>query len=237
MLQPAFSGFRYDLAGEDVYRVKSAATVSRVSYTGSERLSARREGKTMRFEVRADYTRSSSDGKSKDAARFVTELLPDGSFVDDTDDDPDFLTILNQPFAIALDAATLRDLRQLHGRVPFSAASPLGGSAVLRGYLRPGASGSVGGRPTVGVRFEADGPMTGALPGHGAAAVSGNMRMDGTAFYALDDALLLALQVTLTLDATLRDRETGIAIPVKIVYRRSLRASGTPEGDLVKTPL
>ena len=140
------------------------------------------------------YTRTGPDGKSRGEALFVQILLPDGTFEDRIDDDPDFLTILNQPFAVRLDAATLRDLRALRGRVPFSATSPLGAEAVLRGFLRPAGSGPIAGRPTVGVRFEAEGAMTGPLPGYAETLVSGTMRMDGTAYYALDDATLLALK-------------------------------------------
>ena len=45
--------------------------------------------------------------------------------------------------------------------------------------------------------------MTGPLPGFAAMLVSGTMRMNGTAYYALDDATLLGLNVALTLDARL----------------------------------
>ncbi len=152
-------------------------------------------------------------------------LLPDGTFEDRLDDDPDFLTILNQPFAVRLDAATLRDVRALRGRVPFSATSPLGAEAVLHGFLRPVAGGPIDGRPTVGVRFEAESAMTGPLPGYSETLVSGTMRMDGTAYYALDEATLLALNITLTLDARLAQSRSSVSVPVRIVYRRSIRAT------------
>lgn len=150
-------------------------------------------------------------------------LEPSGAFEDRTNDDPDFLTVLNQPFAVQLDAATLRDVRELHGRIPFAASSPLGGTALLHGFLRPGVNGPIEGRPTVAVRFEAEGPMNGALPGHAEAAVAGSMHMDGTAYYSLDRAILLGLNVTLTIHAGLRERGPA-AVPVVIVYRRSIRA-------------
>jgi len=221
----AFADLQYQTTGEDVYRVASAGTMSRVSYAGTERLSVRSSGKNLRFEARADYTRDGPDGKSRGNAAFVQVLLPNGSFENRDDGDPDFLTVLNQPFAVRLDAATLRDLRVLHGSVPFSATSPLGGQTILRGYLRPGTNGPIGGRPTVAVRFEADGPMNGDLPGHTDATVTGTMRMDGTAYYALHGATLLALTVTLTLDARLTPGHGSTAMPVTIIYRRSMRAT------------
>lgn len=218
------------MSGEDVYRIVSAGTISKVSYAGTQSLSTRQDGKDWRFEARARYTRNGPDGKSRGEALFVQMLLPDGTFEDRLDDDPDFLTILNQPFAVRLDAATLRDVRALRGRVPFSATSPLGAEAVLHGFLRPVAGGPVDGRPTVGVRFEAESAMTGPLPGYSETLVSGTMRMDGTAYYALDAATLLALNITLTLDARLAQSRSSVSVPVRIVYRRSIRAT-------VKMPL
>ena len=132
MIAPVRADVQYDASGEDLYRIESAATSSKVSYAGSEGLTVRREGTGLRFEARARYTRSGPDGESRAEARFVQVLHRDGTFEDRVNDDPDFLTILNQPFAVRLDAATLRDLRDLRGRVPFSATSPLGAEAVLR---------------------------------------------------------------------------------------------------------
>lgn len=225
---PARADVQYDTSGEDLYRIESSATFSKVTYAGTQRLSARQDGKAWRFEARARYLRSGPDGKSRGEALFVQVLQPDGTFNDRIDDDPDFLTILNQPFAVRLDAATLRDLRALHGRVPFSATSPLGAEAVLRGFLRPAPGGPIDGRPTVAVRFEAEGVMTGPLPGYAETLVSGTMRMDGTAYYALDGAMLLALNVTLTLDARLAPSRPSVSVPVRILYRRTMRATKMP---------
>lgn len=225
MPRAALADLRYDTAGEDVYRVEPAGTMSRVSYAGTEALSVVRDGKTLRFSARARYTRDGPDGKSRGEAFFVQVLRPDGSFEDRADDDPDFLTILNQPFAVRLDGATLRDLRTLRGRIPFSAMSPLGSDTVLHGFLRPGAGGRIGGRQTVAVRFEAGGAMSGALPGYSDRMVSGSMRMDGTAYYALDDATLLALSVTLALDARLARGKPAVTLPLHVTYRRSIRAT------------
>jgi hypothetical protein len=227
VIAPVCADVQYDASGQDLYRIESAATSSKVSYAGSEGLTVRREGAGLRFEARARYTRSGPDGESRAEARFVQVLLPDGTFEDRVDDDPDFLTILNQPFAVRLDAATLRDLRALRGRVPFSATSPLGAEAVLQGFLRHATGGPIDGRPTVAVNFEAAGAMTGPLPGSARTLVSGSMRMDGFAYYALDSGTLVALNVTLTLKARLAQSHTSVSVPVSITYTRSIRAAKT----------
>jgi hypothetical protein len=126
-------------------------------------------------------------------------------------------------------------VRQLRGRLPFNATSPLGGDTVLRGFLRPGISGPINGHQTVAVRFQAEGPMSGPLRGYSGATVSGRMLMDGTAYYALDDATLLALNATLTIDAQLNQGQPPTLVPVQIVYRRSIRATSAPAQPALRT--
>ncbi len=222
------------MRGEDLYSVGSSPVVSRVTYSGTQRLSVERHAGHTRYDAQAGYSRSGGDGTSHLHARFVQEILPNGSFQDRLDDDPDFLTILNQPFAIQLDAATVGALRVLRAPVPFNATSPLGGEAVLRGYLRPGTPGKIGGRPATAVRFEAEGSMTAPMPAHANATMSGHMRMDGTAYYSLDDAMLLALDATLTIVARLHDGSA--TTPVRIVYRRFIRASFSSGVPASRTP-
>ncbi|HYL26606.1 MAG TPA: hypothetical protein VEW74_02160 [Candidatus Nitrosotalea sp.] len=228
---------QYETSGQDFYRIVPTGASSQVAYAGSQRLSIRREGSAWRFESRAQYTRTGPDGKSRGQADFVQTLEPDGAFEDRVEDDPDFLTILNQPFAVHLDATTLRDLRTLHGRVPFAATSPLGAQAVLHGFLRPAPGGPIAGHPTVAVRFEADGAMTGPSPGSAQTLVSGTMRMDGVAYYAIESATLFALNVTLTLDARLAQGRQAPSVPVRIFYRRSIRAVATSAKTPPRAPL
>ena len=239
-IRPALADQQYDVRGDDVYHVGSSQTASRVAYTGEQRLTVGHQNGRTRYDAQATYTRDGEDGTTHVNARFVQELLPNGSFEDRIDDDPDFLTILNQPFAVQLDPATLRDLRGLRGEVPFSATSPLGGEAVLHGHLHPGAGGKVDGRPTVAVAFEAQGPMSASMPDRAGSRMSGHIRMDGTAYYSLDDAMLLALNATLTIVAKLHD--AAKTVPVRIIYRRYIRASSTtavpnPVKTLPPTPL
>ena len=211
---------RYRIAGEDVYRIGTAADVTRISYSGLETLSFALSGKSAELVAQANCTRSDSAGKSAEQARFVQEILPDGSLADRVDDDPDFLTILNQPFSIRLDAATIRDLRELRAPVPFAAASPVG-SGDLEGSLRPGTPGIIEGRRVVGVEFQADGKVRGPLPVH-SARIDGRIHLDGTAYYDATQALLLALDARLTIDGVLTGSGLG-AVPVHITYDRVIR--------------
>ncbi|MDP9023764.1 MAG: hypothetical protein M3N13_00125, partial [Candidatus Eremiobacteraeota bacterium] len=150
------SGQMYDVSGNDSFRIGTSMATTSTAYAGTQRLTIAREGTTRRYTAEAIYERSGEAGKATVHARFVQELDVAGDFRDRTDNDPDFLTILNQPFAVQLDGTTMRDLRALHGPVPFSAQSPLGG-ALLRGFLKPLIAGRIGGQDAVGVRFEAAG--------------------------------------------------------------------------------
>ncbi len=211
----------YAVSGSDSYRVGPAASETHINYNGTQQLTARRDGNAQRFIAEVTYTRRDESGKATVHARFVQEMLHDGSFEDRVDDDPDFLTILNQPFAIKLDMQTLHDLRRMKSAAPFEATSPLGG-ARLHGFLRPAVAGDVHGEPATGVQFSADGPMSGALPAHPTALMAGTIHMKGTAYYAVHGALLIALDATLTIEGRLSDRDA--AVPVRIVYHRVIRA-------------
>lgn len=183
---------------------------------------AKHDGAT-RYTVEARYTRANADGSGTARARFVQDLTKAG-FLDRIDDDPDQLTVLNQPFAIQLDLPTLHDLAHLRSRVPFEANAPIAGG-LLHGTLQHGGNGPIDGAPCIGVRFEAVGDVHGGLPDHPEIAIDGVMHMDGTAYYTEKTALLAALSARLTIDGTLRDRKD--LTPVHIVYARTIRADGS----------
>jgi hypothetical protein len=209
----------YSVRGDDRYSIGPAAqNRTDIVYAGTEDLTMARSGGARRYVAEVTYTRTDESGKAIVHAKFVQDLEPSGDFVDLTDEDPDFLTVLNQPFAVQLDPTTMDDLTKLHGSVPFKATSPLGG-AQLQGFLRSTAAGIVGGERAIGVRFHADGPMDGTLPQHPDAILAGRMHIDGVAYYAAGNALLVYLDATLTIDGSLRDEQN--AIPVKIIYRRT----------------
>lgn len=218
----AATGHNYAVTGEDTYSIGKALSRTHIFYRGTEVLDVADNAQGRRYDAQAAYTRTDEAGTANAHAHFTQEMLRDGSFEDGSDDDPDFLTILNQPFAIQLDARTLTDIERLRGLVPFAAASPLGGSR-LSGHLSAAPPGLVHGQSAIGVRFAAGGPMTGTLPDHPDALLSGTMRMNGTAYYGAQGALLLALDATLTIDGTLQDGKDSI--PVKIVYRRFIKAT------------
>jgi hypothetical protein len=225
---------KYDVSGNDSYRIGTSMPMTTIAYTGGQRLTVEQSGKDRRYTAEASYTRSDDSGKATVHARFVQELTGGGEFQDKTDEDPDFLTILNQPFAVQLDPTTMRDLGSMRREIPFEAQSPLGG-AMLHGFLRPRPAGKINGRPVIGVHFEAEGPMTGPLPQRPGAKISGKVRMDGAAYYAAQSALLLALDATLTIDGSLVNNRDSV--PVRIVYRRTIRADDSaPSWNEAKSP-
>ncbi len=225
---------KYAVSGNDTYRVGTSLPNTTIAYNGSQRLTVEQNGKNRRYTAEANYTRRDDSGKATVHARFVQDLTGDGTFQDRSDEDPDFLTVLNQPFAVQLDPTTMRDLRTMHRAIPFQAESPLGGST-LHGFLRPERAGRINGEPVVGVRFEADGPMRGGLPQHPEAAIDGRIRMDGSAYYATQGALLLGLDATLTITGKLVNQSD--TVPVRIVYRRTIRADDSaPSWSEAKSP-
>jgi hypothetical protein len=220
---PASADQRYAVSGNDRYQIGQTDLQTSIAYSGTQRLSITKDGAQKRFTAQATYTRSDSAGAVPAQASFVQVMTPQGEFQDRADLDPDYLTVLNQPFAVELDTATLHDLLRLRGRLPFIFPAPMTGGK-LRGYLERGPVGRIGSRPALSVDFDATGPMVGPLPDRAQMSITGKMRMKGTAYYALrGEPLLLALNETLTISGTLHDRSQ--TSPVKIVYSRSIRAT------------
>lgn len=219
---PAWADQRYVVSGNDQYQIGQANLRTSISYAGQQELTVRKDGDQTRFTAQVHYLRFDSAGKIPAQATFVQVMTAAGELQDKTDLDPDYLTVLNQPFAVQLDAPTFRDLLRLRGRVPFAFPAPMIGGT-LRGHLERGPVGRVSHRPALAVDFDATGPMTGPLPDHPQMSIAGTMRMAGTAYYAVHgSALLLALKETLTITGTLKDRASSS--PVRIVYRRLIKA-------------
>lgn len=226
---PANADQRYAVSGNDRYQIGQTDLQTNITYSGTQRLSIAKAGAQKRFTAQATYTRSDSAGKVPAQASFVQVMTPQGELKDRMDLDPDYLTVLNQPFAVELDAATLHDLLHLRGRVPFVFPAPMTGGT-LRGYLERGSIGRIEARPALAVDFDATGPMAGPLPDHTQMSITGTMRMRGTAYYAVrGEPLLLALNETLSISGTLHDREQ--TSPVKIVYERSIRADNAQASE------
>jgi len=212
----------YNVAGKDSFSIGAGDIRSEVSYAGKQTLSLRRRGKTTRYEARVTYTRSDGAASSDATGTYVADVLPSGDTLDSANGDPDYLTVLNQPFAARLDPQTLVDLRRLRGALPFDFPSPFVGST-LHGHLAHLPAGPLGTRKAIGVRFEAAGPMKGALPDRPGLTLDGKISMRGNAYYDARDAMLLALETTVTITGFVSNRSGKD--PVTIVYHRSIRAA------------
>lgn len=219
---PANADQRYAVSGNDRYQIGQSDLQTSITYSGTQHLTIVKDGAQKRFTAQATYTRSDAAGSVPAQASFVQVMTPQGELKDRMDLDPDYLTVLNQPFAVELDSQTLHDLLRLRGRLPFVFPAPMTGGT-LRGYLERGGIARIGGRPVLAVAFDASGPMVGPLPDRAQMSITGKMRMRGTAYYALrGDSLLLALNETLSISGTLRDRSQ--TSPVTITYQRSIKA-------------
>jgi hypothetical protein len=211
----------YLVGGGDTFTVGGNAVKSEISYRGRQTLERERRAGTTIYRATVSYTRIDQGASSQATAHFVASVAPNGEERDLDDNDPDYLTLLNQPFAVQLDLPTLHDLARLRADVPFDFPSPITGSS-LHGRLRRIGAGPVAGMPALGVSFEAEGPMRGPLPDRPQLAMNGRIRMQGSAYYRTDDALLVLLDATLTISGKLTNPQQSD--PVTIVYRRTIRA-------------
>jgi len=224
----------YAVDGRDTFRAGNSDARSETVYRGVQRLSITRSGRSTRYDARVEYDREGEGGKQHQRASFTSTLLPSGEQKDGPSNDPDYLTVLNQPFAVQLDAPTMRDLGHVKRPVPFDFPSPMTG-ATLHGTLRRLPDALVGGRHAMGIAFEAKGPLHGALPDRPTMQLAGSITMKGTAYYAYDSALLLALDATLAIEGNLDD--TAHRAPVSIVYARSIHtAEGRQAARIVPVP-
>jgi hypothetical protein len=230
---PARAGQVYSVAGTDSFSIGAGDIQSEVSYAGTQTLSLRKRGRVLRYKAHVEYRRSDGSASTPAAGDYVADVLLSGETLDSADHDPDYLTVLNQPFAAQLDSATLKDLRRLKGALPFDFPSPITGSA-LHGYLAHIADGLIGGRKALGVKFEAAGPMRGELPDRPGLTLEGTISMRGTAYYDVRSALLLALQTTVTIEGSVSNRAGKD--PVKIVYDRTIRARQPHAAETARSP-
>jgi hypothetical protein len=219
---PVRAAQSYVVSGRDSFSIGDNEISSEVSYAGTQTLTIVHKAHVTRYAAHVDYTRSDGTASTGATSDYVADVLPTGVTLATADRDPDYLTVLNQPFAANLDPSTLGDLRSLRGSVPFDFPSPFTGSS-LHGYLQHVPSGMVGPRRSIGVTFEAVGPMRGSLPDRPGLTLRGNIAMRGTAFYDVKTAVLLSLETTVTISGNVSNRAGKD--PVTIVFRRSLRAT------------
>jgi hypothetical protein len=210
----------YTIDGKDSFQIAGRAVQTDIVYAGTQRLAIHRQGSATQFTATVTYERREAGSATHATGTFSTKILANGEQHDESNGDPDYLTILNQPFSVELDAPTLRDLRSLVRAVPFDFPSPMTG-APLHGSLRRLPDGTLNGRRVLGIAFAARGPINGSLPDRPDMALSGTITMNGTAYYAYADALLLALDATLQIEG--RIANGGQSDPVTILYKRTIR--------------
>jgi len=224
----------YAVEGRDVFRLGNGDSQSKTVYHGMQRLTVSRSANgTTTYVARVDYDKDGDGGRQHQRASFTSTLLPSGQQKDGPASDPDYLTVLNQPFAVQLDAPTMRDLAHVKRAVPFDFPSPMT-AAKLHGTLRRLPDALVGGAHAMGIAFEAKGPLHGALPDRPSMALAGSITMKGTAYYDYATALLVALDATLAIEGNIDD--AARRAPVSIVYARSIRSAAGQESARV-TPV
>jgi hypothetical protein len=219
---------RYTLDGTDSFAIAGHSLHSTITYHGDEALSSRAVAGGVRFNVDVTYDEDDGAARGHHRATYALTMAPDGTVSEPVDADPDYLTLLNQPFSVQLDEPTLRDLHALTHAVPFDFPSPMTG-APLHGTLRRLPDVTVGGVNALGIAFTARGPVAGSLPDRPGMALRGTIAMNGTAYYAYHGALLVALEATLAIRGDVASRAGSNA--VTITYRRAIRAvPGTGRG-------
>jgi len=211
----------YAVTGKDSFAIGASDIRSAVTYVGTENLHVTHHGKIARYRAHVVYTRSDGNAQSASVGDYTADVTPTGETLDFADHDPDYLTVLNQPFSAQLDRQTLGDLKHLHGPLPFDFPSPFTGSS-LHGYLQQIGNARVGPRHSIGVRFESAGPMKGALPDRPGLTLTGTIAMHGIAYYDVQSALLLLLDTTVTITGNVSNRSGKD--PVTITYARTIRA-------------
>lgn len=211
----------YHVSGRDSFAIGSHSLRSDTTYDGSETLTIRKVAHGLRYTAKAEYNRADGSQSERQTATFVSFVGSDGREHDESGNDPDFLTVLNQPFSVQLDPQTLSDVRQLSEPSPFSFVSSMAGTT-LRGTLRRIPDGVVSGKRVIGIGFDATGRIRGGVPAHPDITLTGTIRMSGRAYYTTREALLRELDATLEIGGTLADESASD--PVKIIYRRTIRA-------------
>jgi hypothetical protein len=211
----------YVVAGSDSFSIGENDITSEVSYAGTQSLTIEHRGPATRYRAHVTYSRSDGNASTDATSDYVADVLPSGQTLATADHDPDYLTVLNQPFSARLDRATLDDLRSLRGSVPFDFPSPFSGAS-LHGYLAHVPSGMLGPSRSIGVTFEAAGPMRGSLPDRPGLLLRGTIAMRGTAYYDLRSALLRSLDTTVVISGIVSNRADKDR--VTITFRRNLRA-------------
>jgi hypothetical protein len=216
----------YAVDGSDAFSIAGRQVESLITYEGTQELTFFPAARNTRFHATVRYRKNDGNATSRTRAAFALTMLPTGDVVDEQNADPDYLTILNQPFSVQLDTPTMHDLHRLARAVPFDFPSPMTG-APLHGTLRRLLDGTLGRTRVLGIAFSASGPLEGTLPDRPELAVRGTITMNGTAYYAYTNALLLALDANLMIEGKVGGSAGNET--VRIRYKRSIRPAAVSD--------
>ena len=208
----------YKVWGSDRFQTPTGELRGEIAYSGRQSLSIRRGLRVTIYHSRAEYDRVEAGAHARTVATFASEATPDGEVRDLEANDPDFVTVLNQPFNVELDRQTLLDLDAVAEPIPFRFPSPLDGTS-LEGTLQREDRAQAG-AGIVGVIFHAAGPMRSRVGDRSLAALDGRIAVDGTARYFKTSGLLGELEAKITISGRLASSE---ATGVIAVYKRSIR--------------
>jgi|SRR5579875_387609 len=195
----ASSSVAYALRGSDNYRIGNQRVT--VTYDGRESVAPHAESSGRGYFVTIDYVTNHREKRSMRRA-----------------DDPNKLSVLNQPLPYEISARQLRAITTLSNRFPFDFHLSDGAGA-LSGYLEPAPKSPRS--DVVGIAFAAKGPMQGPLPGTSHSAVSGELMLSGTAYYFTHSRRLVVIDDTITFDGYVGDARN---MPVHISYKRKIYA-------------
>jgi hypothetical protein len=207
----------YSVSGSDRFQTPHGELRAEIAYSGRQTLSIRRERRVTIYRSRAEYDRIDQGARAHAVATFGSEATPDGDLRDLEANDPDFVTVLNQPFNVELDPRTLRDLDAVAAPIPFKFPSPLDGTSLEGTLQREERARS--GPEIVGVLFHVAGPMRPRVGDRSPVALDGRITVDGTARYLKASGLLRDLDATITISGRVDPSE---APGVIVVYKRSI---------------
>jgi hypothetical protein len=228
--ESALADETYRVWGSDRFQTPGGELRAKIAYTGRQSLSIRRNRSVTIYHSRAEYERVDRGASAHAIATFGAEATPNGELRDLETNDPDFVTVLNQPFNVELDRSTLRDLDAVSAPIPFHFPSPLDGTS-LEGTLRH-EDRTRSGPSIVGVLFHVAGPLRPRLGERSPEALDGQITVDGTARYLKGNGLLRDLDATITISGRLAPSETNGVIAVYERYLRREPPGSRTQGNL-----
>jgi hypothetical protein len=219
-LSTASAAEDYHVMGRDELAILGTSVESHTTYNGTGRLVVTVLPHDVRqYSAETHFSVENPDGAgTATASAQLTVVSADDQRISAAND-PAYLTVITQPFAVALDVKTLQDLTSLRTPVPFHFLSGMTGGD-LHGLLEYRGSSKIDGFETASITFDAAGPFASTLPGEPKVPLAGQIHMTGHAFYRKSDALLMKLATTLVSTGTVGGGPE--ALHVRVTYEREL---------------